>query len=689
MQDINLVRNVTLFGHGKSGKTSLAEALLFTSGKTKRLGLVDDGSSAMDFEPEEISRNATISSSFNHYEWDKHSVYLVDTPGDDNFLNEAVFAARITDTALFVVEAALGIKSQTEKIADFIAGQNLPAIIIVNKMDRERANFDNILAGIKNDLPFTPAVVQLPIGAEENFKGIIDILSQKAYMFDGDSGKVKETEVPADMSDELSLYRESLMEIVAETDDDLIEKFLEEGELNDEELQTGLRAAIKSGSVSPVTVAAATGNLGTTLLLDLINNFMPAPNARPARMGTDPKSGDLVERQPTVDAPFSAQVFKTMADPYAGRLTIMKVFSGTIKGDSFYNATREITEKYSQLLVMEGKSQVQVDSAGPGMIVAIAKLKETFTGDSLCAAEAPIIFDELTPIEPSISYAVATADKKDEEKLHSSLNKILEEDPTLNLTRNQQTRQTLISGVGQIHLEVIGERIKRKFGVEMLFEAPKVPYKETIRGKARVQGKHKKQTGGHGQYADCWIEIKPQSSGQGFEFEDRIVGGVIPKQYIPAVEKGILETMDKGVVAGYPMVDIKVSLVDGSFHAVDSSEMAFKIAGSQAFRKGTKEAKPVLLEPIMNMTIMIPKECVGDVIGDLNGRRGRVMGMDSDGKLEVVTAQTPMAEILRYAPDLTSMTAARGSFRSELSHYEEVPANLAEKIIEQANADKE
>jgi elongation factor G len=689
MQDINLVRNVSLFGHGKSGKTSLAEALLFTSGKSKRLGKVDDGSSVMDFEQEEINRNATISSSFNNYSWKKHTVYLIDTPGDDNFLNEAAFAARVTDTALFVVEATLGVKSQTEKIANYVGDQNLPSIIVINKMDRERANFDNILAEIKSDLPFSPAVVQLPIGAEDNFKGIIDVLNQKAYMFEGDSGKVKESEVPADMADDLSLYRESLMEIVAETDDDLIEKFLEEGELTDEELQAGLRAAVRSGSVALVTVAAATGNLGTTLLLDLINDFLPAPSDRPARMGTDPKSGDLVERSPAADAPFSAQVFKTMADPYAGRLTILKVFSGTLKGDSFYNATKETTEKYSQLLVIDGKSQTQIDSAGPGMIVAIAKLKETVTGDSLCAADAPIIFDELVPIEPCISYAVTTADKKDEEKLHASLNKMLEEDPTLTIERNQQTRQTLLSGVGQIHLEVIGERINRKFGVEMVLEAPKVPYKETLKGKARVQGKHKKQTGGHGQYADSWIEIQPLPSGQGFEFEDKIVGGVIPKQYIPAVEKGIIEAMDKGVIAGYPMVDIKVSLVDGSFHAVDSSEMAFKISGAMAFRKGAQEAKPILLEPIMNMTIMIPKECVGDVIGDLNGRRGRVMGMDSEGKLEVVTAQTPMSEILRYAPDLNSMTAARGTFRTELSHYEEVPANMAEKIIEQASAEKE
>jgi elongation factor G len=689
MQDINLVRNVAFFGHGKSGKTSLAEALLFTAGKTNRLGRVDDGSSVMDFEAEEINRKTTISSSFNHFNWRKHSIYLIDTPGDDNFLNDAAFAAHVADNAVFLVEANQEIKSQTEKIADFIVGRQLPTIIVINKMDRERANFEATLTGIKNDLPFKPAVIHLPIGSEADFKGMVDILNRKAYRFAGEKGELKEIDIPAEMADELTLYRDNLMELVAETDDELIEKFLEEGELTDEDLCQGLKKAVKNGIICPVTVAAATANRGTPLLLDLINDFLAAPGDRPAQVGADPKTGAVIERQPTPDAPFSGRVFKTMADPYAGRLTILKVVSGTLSGDSFYNATRNSLEKFSQLLVMEGKSQVQIDSAGPGMVVALAKLKETVTGDSLCAANAPIIFAELAPIEPSITYAVTADDKKDEEKLHASLTKMLEEDPTLKLSRNQQTRQTLISGVGQIHLEVIGDRIKRKFGVGMKLEAPKVPYKETIKGTARVQGKHKKQTGGHGQYADSWLEISPLPRGGGFEFEDKIVGGVIPKTYIPAVEKGVLEAMDKGVLAGYPMVDIKVALVDGSFHAVDSSEMAFKISGSMAFKKGTQEANPVLLEPIMNVTILVPKDCVGDVIGDLNGRRGRVMGMDSAGKLEVITAQTPMAEILRYAPDLNSLTAARGSFRSEFSHYEEVPTNLAEKIIEQARAEKD
>jgi len=689
MQDINLVRNVALFGHGKSGKTSAAEALLFTAGKTTRLGKVDDGSSVMDYEPEEIAHHMTISSSFNQCSWKKHDIYLIDTPGDDNFLNETKFAAAVADTAILVVEATGGLKSQSEKISDFIRERKLPTIIVVNRMDRERANFAGCLAEIGDALPFKPVVVHLPIGAEDNFRGMVDIVRQKGYLFEGDTGKVKETEIPGELADQVAQYREALMEMVAETDDELIEKFLEEGELSDADLQAGLKNGVASGALAIVSCLSATRNLGCGPLLDLICDFLPSPTARPATLGTDPKSGDPVERLPRPDAPFSALVFKTMADPYAGRLTIFKVISGTLSGESFYNSSKETSEKFGQLLVLEGKTQSQIDSAGPGMIVAVAKLKETVTGDTLCAPTAPVIFESLTPMEPNISYAVTTGQKKDEEKLHASINKMLEEDPTLQLIRDPHTRQILVSGVGQVHLEIIGERIKRKFGVEMQLELPKVPYRETIKGKARVQGKHKKQTGGHGQFADSWIEIEPLPRGGGFVFEDKIVGGVIPRQFIPAVEKGIIEAMDKGGLAGYPMVDIKIALVDGSFHAVDSSEMAFKISGALAFRKGTQEAKPVLLEPIMNMTIKVPKDYVGDVIGDLNGRRGKVMGMDSEAKNEVITAQAPMAEIQQYAPNLTSITGGRGSFKVEFSHYEEVPAQMAAKIISQANADKE
>jgi len=686
MTDIKLVRNVAILGHGNCGKTTLAEALLFSAGKTNRLGKVDDGSAAMDFEPEEIRRQISISASFNHYTWKKHEVFLADTPGDDNFLNEAKFVSQITDSVLFCIGAATSVKNQTTKYTDFIEDRKIPTIICITRMDRERANFNSVIQGIRDNLPLKPALTYVPIGAEANFKGVINIINQKAYMFD-DKGKATETEIPADMADEVAVFRESLMEQVAETEDELIEKFLEEGELNDEDLINGLKAGVASGEICPVSVTAAYNNQGADLLLDMINDLLPSPDACPPRVGTDPKTKETIEREPKADAPFSAQVFKTMADPFAGRLTLFRVFSGTLSGDSFYNSTRDVSERFGQIFIPEGKNQKPVDSVGPGMIAAVAKLKETVTGDTLCDEAKPIVYEPLQPIPPVISYAV-TAKKGDEEKLFSSISKMLDEDLTLLLTRENQTKEILISGVGQVHLEVLGEKIKRKYGVEMDLHTPKIPYKETLKGKARVQGKHKKQSGGRGQFADTWIEIEPLSRGGGYEFVDKIVGGAIPKTYIPAVDKGIQEAMEKGVLAGYPVVDVKVELVDGSFHAVDSSELAFKIAGSLAFKKAALEANPVLLEPIMNITIRVPEDCVGDVMGDLNSRRGRVMGMDSEPKNEVINAQVPMAEVQKYAADLTSFTGGRGSFEVSFSHYEEVPAQLAEKIIEEAKSEE-
>jgi elongation factor G len=685
MQDVKLVRNVAILGHSNCGKTTLAEAMLFTAGKTNRLGKVDDGSSTMDFEPEEVKRNISIGSSFHHYTWKKHDVYLVDTPGDDNFINEAKFAAKVVDSAIFAIGAAVGVKSQTGKFTDFIDERKIPTVICVTRMDRERANFGNVIEGIKANLPIKPAVTYVPIGAEANFKGAVDVVNEKAYLFD-DKGKAKETEIPAEMVDEIAVYRESLMEQVAETDDDLIEKFLEEGELTNEDLVAGLKEGIKKGDLSPVCVTAASANKGTALLLDMVNELLPAPCDVGAHVGTDPKSKDVTERESTTEAPFSAQVFKTMADPYAGRLTIFKVFSGTLSGDSFYNSSKDISERFGQLFVMEGKNQKPVDSVGPGMIAAVAKLKDTVTGNTLCNDGKPIIYDALEPISPVISYAV-TAKKGDEEKVFSSITKMLDEDLTLKLTRELQTKEILVSGVGQVHLEVIGEKIKRKFGVQMKLHTPKIPYKETLKGRTRVQGKHKKQSGGRGQFADTWIEVEPLPRGGGYEFVDKIVGGVIPKTYIPAVDKGIQEAMEKGVIAGYPVVDVKVALVDGSFHSVDSSELAFKIAGSLGFKKAAQETNPVLLEPIMNISVRVPEDCVGDIMGDMNSRRGKVMGMDSETRNEVINAQVPMAEIQKYAADLTSITGGRGSFTVEFSHYEEVPGHLADKIIEASKSE--
>jgi elongation factor G len=680
MHETNLVRNVALLGHGKCGKTSLAEALLFTAGKTGRLGKVDDGSSVMDYEPEEISRHMTISSSFNNYAWKKHTVYLIDPPGDDNFFNETLFASHVADSAVLTIGAALGVKFQTEKFAALIADKNMPALIFISKMDRERADFEKTLHAIRESLPLNPVALHLPIGAEADFRGVVDLLRQKGYLF-AENGKLKETGIPAELVAEAARYRESLMEQVAETDDELIEKFLEEGELSEADLLLGLENAVKAGKLHPVAVGAALRNAGTELLLDLINELLPSPAERAPQTGIDPGSGGVVERKPTAEESASAFVFKTMADPYAGRLSIFRVYSGAMESGMFYNSTKETTEKLGQLLLLEGKEHKQIAKATPGMIVAVAKLKETVTGDTLCAENGHIKYESPTPLEPVISYAVTPTQKGEEDKVFSSISKMLEEDLTLRLTRQPETREILLSGAGQMHLEVIGEKIKRKFGVEMSLKIPKVPYKETIKGKAKAQGKHKKQTGGHGQYGDSWLEIEPLGRNDGFVFEDRIVGGVVPKQYIPAVEKGVVESMSEGVLAGYPMVDLKVALVDGSFHSVDSSEMAFKISGAMAFKKAVAEANPVLLEPIMTMTIKIPKESVGDVIGDLNSRRGRIMGMDSEARSEVISAQAPMAEIQLYAQDLTAITGGRGSFVVEFSHYEEVPGQLAEKII--------
>jgi elongation factor G len=685
MQDTNMVRNIAIVGHGNCGKTSLAEALLYTAGKIKRLGQVDNGSSAMDFEDEEINRNISINSSFHNYNWKKHLVFLVDTPGDDNFLNETLFATKVCDSALFIVGAVLGVKGQTIKFADFITEQKLPCLLTISKMDRERANFEKTIEEIKTQLPIAPAVVHLPIGAEDNFRGVVDIVQQKAYLFNEDgSGKVTETEIPADMKESVDFYRESLMESVAETDDDLIEKFLEEGELTTEELIEGLKKGVAAAVIAPVTVSAATLNKGTELILNAINAYMPSPEARPEIQGKNIDDTEDITRKPVAEEKFSAIVFKTMADPYAGRLTIFRVYSGVLSGDSFYNSSKKTNERFGQLYLMEGKEQKPVDNVGPGCIVAVAKLKETVTGDTLCDGSAPIVYPRLEPLKPVISFAVG-AKQGDEEKLFSSITKMLDEDLTLRLTREQNTAEILISGVGPIHLEVLSSKIKRKYGVEMTLTTPKIPYKETIKGKARVQGKHKKQSGGRGQYGDCWIEIEPVESGSGLVFEDKIVGGVIPQTYRPAVEKGILEAMEKGVLAGYPVVDIKAALVDGSFHNVDSSEMAFKIAGSLAFKKGAQEAGLVLLEPIMEISVKVGKDNVGDVMGDLNSRRGKVMGMDSDEKYEIINAQVPMAEIQTYANDLTSMTGGLGTFSISFSHYEEVPGMIAEKIIAAAS----
>jgi elongation factor G len=681
MHDVQQIRNTVILGHGHSGKTTLAEALLFTAGAVGRLGRVDEGSSALDFEEEEIRRKISISAAFGHLTWQNCELFLTDTPGDDNFVNETKFAARMADSALLTIGGVLGVRSQTERFVDFVLERHLPCLICITKMDRERANFIETFDEIRQTFgKLNPAVLYLPIGSEKDFKGVVDVLSGQALFFRPD-GTADSAAAPAELAAEAAARRASLMEYVAETDDDLLEHFLEEGELSEEAFRNGLAAAVRQGKIAPVLPCSPLHNAGSSVILDTIVRLLPSPAQRPVLIGTNPKTKELVQRVGTAAAPFSAQVFKTTADPFTGRLTVLRVLSGTLKADSFYNSTTGESERFSHLFLVQGKEQHEVESVCAGMIAAVSKLKNVSTGDTLCDEADPVVYEPLEPLSPAISYAVTAKVDKDEEKLFSSLTKLLDEDLTLRLTRETQTHEVLLSGIGQVHLEVIKDRLKRKFGVEMSLAVPKIPYRETLKGKATAQGKHKKQSGGRGQYGDCTIEIEPLKNGEHFEFVDKIVGGVIPQQYRPAVEKGIIEAMDKGVLAGYPFEGLKVSLTDGSYHNVDSSEMAFKIAGSLAFKQAVMNASPVLLEPVLELEIQVDKEHVGDVMGDLNSRRGRVLGMDSNSRREIIRAQVPQAEIQLYGPELTSMTGGRGSFTIKFSHYEEVPSQLAQKII--------
>jgi len=684
LQDI---RNIALVSHTGAGKTSLAEVMLFKAGVTNRIGRVEDGTTVMDYEPEELKRTASISSAFHRFPWKKHTINLIDTPGDQNFFTDTRLSMQAAEGLVMVVDGVDGVKVQTEQAWDFAKEFNLPCIIMINKLDRERADFDRTLNDIMECFDIKPITLQRPIGKESDFNGAVDLISMKAFTYD-ENGNASAIDIPADMADLVESEREKFIEDVAEADDALIERYLEGESLSDEEINAALRAGTLNGTFVPVVCGAATRNVAVDLLMNTINSCLPSPVDRGPKTGMDPADENEVERPPDPDAPFSGFVVKTVADPYAGRLSIFKVVSGTLSSEgSFYNANKQVRERFNQLMSIAGKEQKPVSGAGPGDIVAVAKLKETVTGDTLCDENAKIVFHCAQPLPTLISFALEPKSKGDEDKIFSSLSKLLEEDPALKLDRNVETKQILISGAGQVHIEATIEKLKRKFNVEVNLSTPKIPYKETIKKKSRAQGKHKKQSGGHGQYGDCWIDMEPMPRGEGFEFVDAIVGGVIPKQYIPAVEKGIVEAAQKGVIAGYPCVDFKVSLNDGSFHAVDSSEMAFKIAGSLAFKKAAEQAAPVLLEPIMKVTITTPDEYMGDIMGDLNGRRGRVLGMDSAGKNQVINAQVPMAEFMTYAPDLRSMTGGRGVYTMEFSHYDEVPAQLAEKIVEATKAE--
>ena len=644
----------------------------------------------MDFEPEEQKRRISISAATNFFEWEKHKITILDTPGDSNFAYDTRNCLRVADGAIIVIDAVGGVEFQTEKVWEYANEYKLPRIVFINRMDRERADFGKSIESIMNRLGKKATPIFLPIGAEDSFKGVVDLIQKKALFFDGLKGTYKSGDIPSDMTDHVEKSRENMVEDIAESDDALMDKYLDTGELSDDELKTGLRKSVISGSLVPVVCGSALKNMGIKSLMDLIIHVMPSPLDRGPVNGKNPATGDAEARTPEPSTPFSAIVFKTIADPYAGRLTLFRVVSGTVSADStFYNSTRKITERFGNIFFPEGKNQKSVESLVPGDIAAVAKLKETATGDTVCNEKFPIIFEKVIPPPPIMSFAVAPKSRGDEEKIVSSINRIIEEDPTLTFHRDDQTKEMILSGMGQVHIEVSVEKMKRKFGVEVTLKTPKVPYKETIKGKINIQGKYKKQSGGRGQFGDCWLDIEPLPKGGGFEFVDKIVGGVIPQQYRPAVEKGIVEAMAEGVVAGYPVVDVKVSLVDGSYHTVDSSEMAFKIAGSLGFKKAVLACQPVLLEPIVNIDIEIPDEYMGDVIGDLNGRRGKVLGMESKGVNRIIKGQVPLAEILRYAPDLRSMTSGRGTFTSEPSHYEEVPPFIAEKVIAESKKEQQ
>lgn len=684
------LRNLGIVAHGGAGKTSLSEAILFNTGMVDRLGRVDDGTSTMDFEPEEIKRKISITSSLDHCEWKECSIHLVDTPGYGNFIADTRACMRALDCAVVILSAISGVKVQTEEVWEWANEFEIPRIAFVNKMDRERANFFRAIDDMEKALGARSVAVQIPLGAEEDFSGVIDLIHMKAYRYADDlSGKFTEEAIPAEYQDEAKRLRDLMVETVAEAYDALTEKFLEEGELTVEEILDGLRVGTLRSTFTPVLCGSAVMNVGVAQLLDAICAYLPSPLDRTAAVGTDPRNQGIVERKPSESDPFAALVFKTTSDPYTGKISIFRVYSGVLNSDStIYNSTKGTQERIGQIYELEGKKQHAIKQAVAGDIVAVSKLKETVTGDTLCEEAKPVVFEPAKLLQPVISYAIEPKTKNDEDKIHSALHRMIEEEPTLESHRDAQTNEFIISGMGQVHLEVIVEKMKRKFGVDVLLKTPKVPYLETIRGSAKVQGKYKKQSGGRGQYGDCWIELGPQPRGEGYLFEDKIVGGVIPRQYIPAVDKGIQDAAKEGFLAGYPVIDFKVALFDGSFHTVDSSEMAFKVAGSMAFKKAMEMCKPVILEPIVNMKITVPDENMGDVIGDLNSRRGKVVGVEPKANAQIIRAVVPMSEVLTYSNDLRSMTSDRGLFSSEFSHYEEVPSHMAQKIITESAAHK-
>ena len=688
--DAASIRNIALVGHGGSGKTQLASAILFDSGMVTRLGKVDEGNTVTDFDEEEIARKHTLAASMAFAEWNKSKINLIDTPGFGNFFSDTCAAMRVADGVLVLVDSVSGPEVQTEKAWAEAEAQGLPRIVVLSRMDRDRASLERTLEAIQGAFGRAVVPIQMPIGEEKNFKGVVDLVSMKAYTWAGDgSAKVTEIPVPADMADKATAARDALIEMVAEADDSLMEKFFEAGTLTQEEFLSGLHKAVATAKIFPALCTSGLANIGIQPLLDAVLAYVPAPAERAVK-ALD-KAGAETAVTISDAGPTAVFVWKTIADPFAGRINLFRVVRGSVKSDSnIVNLSKDSGERLGHLLLLQGKTPTEVPEIKAGDIGAIAKLKDTQTNHTLGDKDTAIRFQAITFPEPVLSYAIEPKTRGDEEKISTSMQRLLEEDPTIRYSRDPQTHELLLSGQGQLHIEVTVAKLKRRFGVEVNLKPPRIPYKETISASTEAHGRHKKQTGGHGQFGDCTIKMEPLPAGsdKDFEFVDEIFGGSIPQQFRPAVEKGIQDTRVRGYLAGYPVVNIRVTLLDGKYHAVDSNELSFKMAGRLAFKDAMTRCRPTILEPIMNVEVYVPSDFAGDIMGDMNSRRGRVSGMEQRGSSTVVKAQVPMSEMLTYEQTLTSTTGGRGSYHMEYSHYEEVPSHLQSKIIAAAKAAK-
>ena len=680
-----------MVGHGHAGKTSLVSAMLFTAGATQRFGHVDDGTSTTDYDEEEIARKMSISVGAAVVEWGTSKINILDTPGFSMFVHEAKMVLPVVDAAIVVVDGVAGVEVVTQRVWNYCEEFNTPRLIVVNRMDRDRANAERVLESVEKAFGRNVIPIELPIGSEKSLSGVVDLVRMKAYTYEmGGNGKGKETEIPANLQAQAKEAHERLVELVAEGDDKLMEKFFEAGTLGEEDLVPALHNAIREDRIFPVIFSSGLGNIGADRVMDFIVDYTPAPSEHEWVQGEAAGgNGDVPRRHETDAEPVSVYVFKTVSDAFAGRISYFKVFSGVLKNDAtLQNFSRGAAEKFAHISAMQGKTAVPIPELHAGDIGAVAKLKDTLTGDTLGDKAAPIQYPRVKLPEPAITFAIEPKSRADEDKLGPGLHKLMEEDGMLRFFRDPQTKEFLIAGTGQQHIEVIVAKLKKRYHTEVNLKAPKVPYRETIRGKADVQGRHKKQTGGHGQYGDCKIKMEPLPRGGEFEFVNDIFGGAIPKNFIPAVEKGIRDAAGRGYLAGFPVVDFRVVLYDGSYHDVDSNDLSFQMAGRIAFKKAMETAKPTLLEPIMHVEITVPDEFAGSIMGDLNSRRGRIQGMDNKAGNTVVKAEVPMSEMLTYGVELTSMTQGRGSFNMEMHHYDMVPGQLQEKIIEKAKAER-